>query len=201
MFNLTHKQLLELSYWLTCDRHDEAGKSLRYMDQFGLPELFPHDMVNFSQLEIGTGPGWGMLNYLYASTRYAVDPLFPAYEACGILAERDGIMRVDEPFEAWDTNLTFDAILTANALDHGEMGFHLLPKIWAMLKPGGRFYCHVHLRPPDLINLVHDHGLTEAQLDKHLSYTTLIEERRVILPHDVDGWECPTLVGVWRKPE
>lgn len=201
LFQLTHKQLLELKFWIEENNQDgyvdECAKLPLYCAKFG--KRFMNSAHN-SVLEIGTGPAWGLLPHMLADVKYACDPLFPVYEAAGILRERNGILRVDEPFEAWETNLTFDAIVTVNALDHGEMGFYLLPKIWRMLKPGGRFYCHVHLRPADLLNLVHDHSLTESQLDLHLSYTNLVEEYREILPQDIDGKFCSALVGIWRKP-
>ena len=200
MFHLTHKELLELKFWCTCDMDAERAQIDRYYAAFGLPIPFLEANAG-TVLEIGTGPHWGLLPFINADLKFACDPLFPAYEALGLLEERNGIRRVDEPFECWDTAETFDAIVTTNALDHGEMGFYLLPKIWRMLRPGGRFYLHVHLRPVDLLNLIHDHSLTEAQLDKHLRYTDLIEERRELLNADLDGFPCQTLIGVWRKPE
>lgn len=201
MFHLTHKELLELKFWCTCDMQAERAQLDRYYhDAFRLP-LPILDPSAGIVLEIGTGPHWGLLPFIHADLKFACDLLFPAYEALGLLEERNGIRRVDEPFESWDTAETFDAIVTTNALDHGEMGFYLMPKIWRMLKPGGRFYLHVHLRPADLLNLIHDHSLTEAQLNKHLSFTNLIEERRELLDADLDGFPCQTLVGVWRKPE
>lgn len=200
MFHLTQKQLLELKFWLTCDMQAERAQINRYYPALGLPLPFLEPAPGVA-LEIGTGPHWGLLPWLNVDLKFAVDPLFPAYEATGILEERNGIRQIDEPFEHWDTDETFDLIVTTNALDHGEMGFYLLPKIWRMLKPGGRFYCHVHLRPAELLNLIHDHSLTEEQLDKHLSFTSLVEERREILEQDLDGFPCRTLVGVWRKPD
>lgn len=200
MFQLTHKDLLELKFWLTCDMAAEGVQLFRYLDVLKI--LAPVKLsVPRQILEIGTGPHWGLLPFLEADLKFACDPLFPVYEATGILEERNGIRRIDEPFEFWDTDETFDVILTTNALDHGQMGFYLLPKIWRMLKPGGRFYLHVHLRPKDLLNLIHDHSLTEEQLDKHLGFTDLIQERREVLEQDLDGFPCRTLIGVWRKPE
>lgn len=204
MFQLTHKQLLELKFWLTDNVEAERAKLHDYLQWFGFGILSGGKRVpEFDQiLEIGTGPLWGLLPYLRAKRKFGVDPLYPAYYALGdVLEDRNGILQIDEPFEHWDTNETFDAIFTVNALDHGEMGFYLLPKIWRMLRPGGLFYMHAHLRPKDLLNLVHDHALTEEQFDKHLSYTDLIEVKRAVLEKDIDGrFDSPALVGIWRKP-
>lgn len=199
MFHLTHKQLLELKYWFSCDMLKERQQLDRCFPALGLPVPFEGPFLGHV-LEIGTGPHWGLLPFLHADFRFAIDPLFPAYEATGILAERGDIRRVDECFEHWDTAETFDLIVTTNALDHGEMGFHLLPKIWRMLKPGGSFHAHVHLRPKELLNLLHDHALTLEQLEKHLSYTDLVQEKFELMPHDFDEFPSPTLIGVWRKP-
>jgi len=207
MFHLTHKELLELAFWLRCDMQAEGVQLFRYLDVLKIPppEQSIGEFLSASLprqiLEIGTGPHWGLLPFIEADLKFGVDPLYPAYEAVGILEERNGIRRVDEPFEHWDTDQQFDLIVTTNALDHGEMGFFLLPKIWRLLKPGGRFYLHVHLRPEELKNLLHDHPLTEEQLDKHLGYTSLIQERRELLDKDLDGFQSKTLIGVWRKPE
>lgn len=194
-FTLTHKDLLELKYWFTADIKAERAMLRRYLDVFQV--IVPRDGA---ALEIGTGPHWGLLPYLDAWRKVGVDPLYPAFYAAGILAERDGIIQVDERFEQWDTNETFHVILSTNALDHGEMGFYTLLKLSRLLKPGGRLYLHVHMRRPEMLNLLHDHQLTEADLDKHLHYTDLVEERREIFPRDVDGNFEPTLVGTWRKP-
>jgi hypothetical protein len=106
-----------------------------------------------------------------------------------------------EHFEGWDTEHRFDAIFSIDSLDHGEMGFGLLPKIAGLLAPGGRFYLFVHLRPPARLNEIHDHALTIADLDKALALTRLKELRREIFPQDLDlSFDCPCLVGVWEMP-
>lgn len=210
IYSLTHKELLELKFWLTGDVAAEQARMNDYLKAFKISLMAAGHTSLWDSgralddariLEIGTGPYFGLLPLLSrAAVRVGVDPLYPAFDAVSVLADRDGILRVDEPFEHWETNDQFDAILTCNALDHGEMGFYLIPKMWRMLRPGGRLYIHVHLRPPDLLNLLHDHSLTEEQLDKHLSYTDLVQKHRKIYEHDVDGGFCRTLVGIWSKP-
>lgn len=197
MFALTHKQLLELKYWAHYDKAAEYALRDRYMDLFGLDRL---DLTQHDVLEIGTGPLWGLMSRIDARYMYAVDPLYDAYHAIGVLEPKPACLAVCEPFEHWETNQQFDVIVTTNALDHGEMGFYLLVKMWRMLKRGGRLYLHVHLRPADMLNLLHDHSLTEEQLDRHLAYTNLVEMRRETFDKDVDGNFCKALVGVWTKP-
>ena len=216
----THKELLELKFWI--EEHAREGytaereKLLLYMQAFGLPASLPRlgeDGVHV--LEIGTGPYWGLLQFMRFVDLYpgricerrwcperlvAVDPLLDVFGLAGILEDRGGIFAVSQPFESFDTGWQFDAIITTNALDHGEMGFYLLPKIWRLLKPGGKLFLHVQLRPQSELNLIHDHALTRAQLDKHLGYTTLVEEWVREYPADVDGKDHTAICGVWRKP-
>src|SRR5262249_39113012 len=106
----------------------------------------------------------------------------------------------DEPFEYWDTSDRFDYIITTNTLDHGELGFHVLPKIYRLLKPGGRLYLHVHLRPPDLINILHDHALTMEQFFASVQDTRWTTVERKIYNSDVDGNFCQALVAILRRP-
>ncbi len=194
---MKQKDLLELKFWITCNMAEERAKQPLYLEAFEFPGLG----YGSSVLEIGTGPHWGVLPLLEeAGRKVGVDPLYVEYWKLGILDAWGDIIRIEEPFELWDTTETFDVIVSANSLDHGDMGFHLLPKISRLLNPGGKFYLHVHLRPAALLNLIHDHALTVEQLDRNLSFTNLIPERRTMLECDVNGWECPTLVGIWQKP-
>lgn len=211
MFRLTHKELLELTFWAGEKARDgyaaERAKLPLYMRALQLSAEMVgwcvRDDVNI--LEIGTGPYWGLLPYLTHTEwsprrRVAVDPLIDAFDACGLLEDRGSIQYYSVPFEQWDADSEqFDAIISTNALDHGEMGFYLLPKIARLLKPGGKFFCHVHLRPPELLNILHDHSLTmkqyeSAAIDAGLTGSYGIWER------DIDGQFCPALVGIWRKP-
>ena len=199
MFTLSQKDLLELKFWATLsekDRQTEARLLDWYADRFGLARR------SFGKkqqvLEIGAGPWWGLLPRIQAHRHYAVDPLFPAYEAMGLLKDRNGIMRVDERFELWDTGETFDLIVTTNALDHGAMGFHLIPRIAALLRPGGRLLLHVHLRGAHQVNLLHDHRLTLQQFEQYVEMTYLECEWSFDEP-DPTGFQC--LIGEWVKPE
>lgn len=199
-FTLTHKDLLELKFWLMCDMEEERNKNKQYIDLFGITSTPWKFGKQVSVLEIGTGPNWGLLPYISADRKVAVDPLINTYEALGILEERNGTHFYSEPFEKWDTNDKFNAVLCANALDHGEMGFHLMPKLSALLKSGGYLLLHVQLRPKELLNLIHDHSLTIEQLDRNLAFTDLVEVKREIIDPDFAPPFCPAVVGVWRKP-
>lgn len=190
------KDDLELKWWKQADLVAQQSKMLLYLEAFGLST----NPVTPDVLEIGTGPLLGLLPYFQAPIRVGVDPMIDRYREAGLLRTDVDCKLVNCQFERWGTSQRFSTIVSADALDHGEMGFHLIPKIAELLKPGGCFYLHVHLRPKDYINLIHDHQLTQLQLDDALAHTNLQEQRRVLYPKDIDGQFCEALVGVWRKP-
>lgn len=200
---LTHKDLLELKFWLTCDKNEERVKNYNYLDLFGVPKKAPAPWIfgeQTSVLEIGTGPMWGLLPYMAADRKVAIDPMINAYDALGILEDRVDIQYYSEEFEKWDVNDKFNAIVCANSLDHGEMGFHLMPKFSALLKSGGYLMIYVQLRRQEDLNLIHDHCLTIEQLNRNLSYTDLKEIKRNVLEIDQDPPFCPSVIGIWQKP-
>lgn len=197
--NLTRKDEMELHYW-THSEHNEyhRAKLAMYLWAFG------HYNNPQSVLEIGCGPFGGVLPLIHrAPHRVGIDPLVEEYRKAGFLPTIPGVTFLAAHFESWNNpgNERFDAIFAADALDHGEMGFDLIPWIASLLNPGGRFFMHVNLRPTGRLNAIHDHCLTEEQLNTALAQTPLIELRREIYPDDIDGtFECPTLVGVWERP-
>lgn len=198
MYNLSQKDLLELKFWYTADMEYQLNKMKEYLKVFGVT-----DETHFTDvLEIGCGPHLGLLPFLNSKIKVGIDPLIDAYQATGLLdrevAKNYSLFSVR--YEDWDTAHKYNAIFCADALDHGEMGFQLVPKIAGMLASKGRFYLHVHLRPKDYINLIHDHQLTQEQLDIQLSSLNLIEVERKLYENDIDGQFCQALVGIWEKP-
>jgi len=198
---LTRKDSMELAYWKNTDLAYHRAKNVIYMWAFG------HYKQPQSILEIGCGPLGGILPFFLAHRldpdaqprRVGVDPLIEEYWALGNLPS--GPEYISAHFEEWQTEERFDAIFAIDALDHGEMGLALLPKIESLLNPGGRFYLHLHFRPDARLNEIHDHKMTVEDLDYWLSRTNLVELRRDWYPRDVDdSFDCPTLVAVWERP-
>jgi len=190
---LTAKDQHELSFWRregAREMPEHRRTLLAYMEWFGV-------RAADSVLEVGIGPGGGIIPHLPARRKVALDPLISEYvKDCGLIL-LPGIEYATSRFEDWQTEETFDAIVSTNTIDHGELGFHIMPRFRSLLKPGGRLYLHVHLRPEELLNTGHDHSLTVEQLDEALIGSGLNELRREVLPADLDGWPCPTLMGVW----
>lgn len=196
----THKDLLEFLWWKTPNEENSeaarGNKMLQYLEAFGLTlaTYFPR------ALEIGTGPKLGMLSIINADMKVGVDPLYDAYLADGLMVRDHGMALFSEPFEDWGTAEKFEAIFCIDALDHGDLGFQYIPRMVHYLTPGGRLYLHAHLRPIDLLNLIHDHQLHEEDLNTELALTALKEIKRVVYENDIDGKFCKTIVGVWEKP-
>ena len=194
---MRRKDWHELHFWQTTQHRDLCCSRLpRYLEVFGIDP-----QTNLGEvLEIGTGPFGGVLPLICASRKVGIDPLCSEYRKLGTLKEAPGVEYVEAYFEEWQTGDRFDTIIAIDALDHGEMGFQLLPRIFDLLRPGGRLYLHVHFRPKEYLNLIHDHPMTEEDLERHLSQTAFVEEKRQFYENDVGGDFCRALVGVWRRP-
>ena len=189
---MTEKDRRELAYWLRTDPEIHLAKSRMYLDRWGYEDV---DSV----LEIGTGPFSGFGPFIKANRKLGLDPLLNAYRTGGVFRMCEDMQYSDAYFEDFETDERFDAVLTSDCIDHGDMDFRVVPKLASFLKPGGKLYIHVHLRPPGKLNRIHDHSLKVEQLDEELKKTALIEEKREILPKDIDGKFCPALMGVWRN--
>lgn len=191
---LTKKDALEYNYWATTKYAEyHRAKLGLYLWAFG------HYDQPQSVLEIGCGPYGGVLPMIArAPRRVGVDPLANEYRKLGQLP--DGIDFVAAHFEEWPCAETFDAIFAIDALDHGEMGLQLLPKIAELLTPRGRFYLHLHFRPAHRLNEIHNHSMSEADLRHNLEVARLKPLSGTWYSDDVDGtFECRTLVGVYER--
>jgi len=171
MLGNCHKDDLEMTYWRkTCASPDALGRaSERYN---GVIKIWGIDGNVGSVLEIGPGALGGVLGFLQADRKVGIDPLFERFRDEDLLSLpsdveawtgciEGGELRVAEEYER-ATSLameTFDTVVTINALDHGDGDFRSLSPIASLLKPGGIFYLHVHLRTLGQLNPGHDHQL------------------------------------------
>lgn len=167
-----------------------------YLNAWGCGVTDPVDSI----LEIGVGPYGGFLPLIKARRKVGLDPCISRFREAGILREYADVEYVDQHLEEFASTEKFDRIVTADVLDHGRLGFGNIPSIAAMLKPGGKLYIHVQLRPAKYLNSGHDHCLTLEQLDAALKDTTLVEQRRELYPHDIlNDSPFPAVVAVWSK--
>ena len=110
----------------------------------------PPSLVNASVLEIGSGPV-GLIAFLEASTRIAIDPLCEFYSTQPALVEyRNPDVKYENvkgehiPYE----DESFDMIIIENVIDHVENAGGVMEEIFRLLKPGGVLYLTVNLHPP-----------------------------------------------------
>ena len=170
------KDNAEVRYWKgrTAEVQYHLDKYRLYLDAWGLGVTDPVDSV----LEIGVGPLGGFLPMIEARRKVGLDPCISRYREAGVLREYGDVEYVDSHLEEFKTDEKFDRIITADAIDHGKLGFHSIPGIAKMLKPAGMLYVHVQMRSPQYRNSVHDHCLTLEQLDAALAKTKLVELKR-----------------------
>lgn len=186
------KDKYELDYWKQASVNERIAEYRSYLEAWNYQ---PAESV----IEIGCGPFGGCLALVDAKRKVGIDPLIDEYAALGLLP-KDDVSYYACGVEQFTADEQFNAVITANAIDHGDLDFGIIPKLASFLKPGGRLYIHVHLRPESALNEGHDHALKEADLDRYLG--DLVEIKRLVMPRDVTGTgDYPALVGVWQKPE
>jgi SAM-dependent methyltransferase len=190
---MTPEQIaFELDYW----RRVKTGHRERYEKML---DMWRYDLAD-SVLEVGTGPYDGFLPLLSTSSkRVGYDPLWPDYEGEGIApARRPGIERVAE---CPTTPSEFAAVLSMNAIDHGDSDETAVATMAQLLQPGGRLYLHVHLRREDQLNIGHDHCLRGELLLNRAKEAGLREVRWTVYERDpIEDCAYRTFVAVWEKP-
>jgi hypothetical protein len=194
---LTQKDLLELRYWVTADMDHHKQKLSKYLEAFEVDPAAPLESV----LDIGSGPLYGFLSLLEAEVKVGVDPLFEAYYQMAIADPNPGYTLFNERFENWGTGRKFQAVFCVDALDHGDMDpVIMLQRLAYFTQPGGRLYLHVHLRPRNMLNLIHDHQVKEEHITEGISKTQLQPVLYKKYEKDIDGAFCEAIVGVWQQP-
>lgn len=204
------KDAQEVNYWAGVDKNPDIKK--RHLDKL---QLYLWAFGNFeppkTALEIGPGPYGGVLPLLHRLQHgTGIEPNYSAYVKRGIGTirqleqESDGrLVYISTHFEDWNSlyqPMLYDAVFAMDSLDHGEMGWDVLPKIASLLLPGGRFYLHVNLRPPEKLNELHDHSLSLDGFMLAVTGCGLSILKWNVHPHDIDGsFDCPTLVAVMEK--
>lgn len=183
----------ELDYWRASTREQNDARQMRILD------LWRFDWAP-SVLEIGPGPYGGCLPFIRGRCKHGAEPLWKHYEQAGFKRSVvwEPIVVGIEQMRAWCSH--YDAVLSMNALDHGDSGFGAIDVITDLLQPDGRFYLHVNLRTQDQLNEGHDHALKLEDLTAAIQRTGLKEIRCDVYDEDpVEHGPYRTVVGVWEK--
>lgn len=187
----------EVAYWQSHRKSElHRARYARALRLWGVPD----DPARV--LEFGPGPIGGCLPLLPASGMLVgFEPLLEVYEAAGVLVVPPHVQMVGGAEWLALHPETFDWILTMNALDHGDGTFDVLSRLTRLLRPGGRWGLHVHLRTEAQLNVGHDHVLTEAAVRSSAESVELRSVRWTVYDHDPTEPETRyrTLVAVLER--
>lgn len=177
------KEEYELHYW---ESVRNTNFSRRYQSQIELFEI-GGDLGDI--LEIGTGPRGGILPFVTAKKKVALEPLYAEFKVRGLL-ESYPIEYIEQTIEGNTLMDKFDTVISANSLDHGESDFTSISHIAKLLKPTGSFYLQVHLRTPEQLNEGHDHYMDINVYEEELRKNNLVEIWRKTYRCDptIDGY-------------
>ncbi len=154
-------QEAERSYWQRASKtvaeregpglswYDWRAKNLCNLVGKGLgPERA--DFRDAAALEIGSGPV-GLVAFLDARERYAIDPLCEFYATQPKLIEHRNPDVIYQPSRgeslAFDDHY-FDLVVMENVIDHVEKADDVMREIHRVMKPDGVFFFTVNLHPP-----------------------------------------------------
>ena len=160
-------------------------------------KAFPVKEISFANsrvLEIGSG-AVGMLAFLDAKERYAIDPLCDFYSSRPELIENrnpDVMYQKGKGEDLPHESGSFDLVVIENVIDHVDKADMVMREIHRILKPEGILYLTVNLHPPwgAFLHTI----LAELEIDRGHPYTfTIPKIRKFLTKHGFklkyDEWE------------
>lgn len=151
--------------WVDAGQISAAGSEIRYWKERGIDlgteiydrylhafKLQASDISDKVVADFGCGPFGGILTAMDVDTPYPVDVLADEYNQWG--HSRHPIVG----FDGIRTEIgggVCDIVISCNALDHTPDPQPSINEIARILKPGGQFFLHVHLRHPHELNKAH----------------------------------------------
>jgi len=115
-------------------------------------KAFPTKNISFSEsmvVEIGSG-AVGMVAFLNAAKRYAIDPLCDYYTSKPELVEHRNPNVVYQTGKGEDLpypDCSVDLVIIENVIDHVQNANQVMREIYRILKPNGILYLTVNLHP------------------------------------------------------
>ncbi|MHC4396276.1 MAG: methyltransferase domain-containing protein [Planctomycetota bacterium] len=151
----------ELEYWKKTGTGIGADKNIRYLEYFGAPKEYKEKTV----VEIGPGPFGGVLPFLNAKRRIAVEPLYDQYVSEGLWKPGPEIKVLKCFAEAMDlSRFSVDVLFACNSLDHGESIKEAIKEVSKVLVETGYLFLHVHCRKRKQLNNGHRQAFGPANL-------------------------------------
>jgi 2-polyprenyl-3-methyl-5-hydroxy-6-metoxy-1,4-benzoquinol methylase len=155
----------EASFWSGQVKggNDEQFRRWGWYSGHCFPDYFrDRDFSNLHVADVGSGPR-GILHYLQAARKVAVDPLMDQFKADGHQINENEVIACTAGVEAvgdiWPGK--FDVVFCLNCLDHCRdvsLGMDQLAK---MLKAGGELVICVDMRHPDDLDHLHKIRITD----------------------------------------
>lgn len=186
----------ELGYWRLKGMQVGGDKNLQYLQCLHSPKEFPGEVV----VDIGCGPFGGVLPYVKAQKRIAVEPLYEKYREENLWKAEAGI-EVRACF-AEEMDLASDSVnvvFACNSLDHGESILDALREVARILIPGGRFFLHVHCRTKQQLNKGHRQAFGPADLLLMARQAGLEPVRWDVYERDPVEGKYKAFIGDFRK--
>jgi SAM-dependent methyltransferase len=184
----------ELRYWQTTGLDKGADLYGRYFAAFGVD---PAALEDATVADFGSGPFGGVLSVLpRCRTGYPIDVLADEYNEWRksphpIVKFAGGPTSVPEA--------ACDYVFSTNAIDHTPRPDLIADEIERILRPGGRFFLHVHARTDDELNKIHPVPWDEGTVRRVFGGFE-VEELRSEERDRVNGGPYRTIYAKLRKP-
>lgn len=196
--------------WVGSGQISAAGSEIRYWREKGLGlgtgiynrylKAFRLDRSNLAERSVadfGCGPFGGIMAVVEVGEAFPIDVLAGQYNEWERAAHR---------IYAFDGDRTeiaegaCDIVFSTNALDHTPDPQPSIDEINRILRPGGRFFLHVHLRHPHELNKAHPVSWSKAFAHEKLSGFEILWEEEY--PEDrINEKPYRTLLMELRKPQ
>lgn len=152
-------QTYEAAHWQKLAEQIQAGqRDLSWYDWSAnhllelIRKAYPKEQISFDSstvLEVGSGP-IGIVSFLRAKDRYAIDPLCDFYSSRPALIKHRNpevsyLMARGEELEFQDNH--FDLVIIDNVIDHVQNAYGVMKEIYRVMKPGAVLFLSVNLHP------------------------------------------------------
>lgn len=197
-------QAYERSHWNRVAQNIEGNKTdLQWYEWSAktllnlIKKAYPGDSRSFERscvLEVGSGP-IGIVSFLEANKRYAIDPLCDYFSSQKQLIEHRNenvIYQQARGEKLGFSNGYFDLVIIDNVIDHVQNTKSVMEEINRVLKPKALLFLSVNLHPP-YGAIIHKLA-SSLRIDKGHPHTFTISKIRDFLQHynfrlKFDEWE------------
>ena len=153
-------------------------------------------------LDVGPGPGGGVLDLCCAKEKWAIEPNFDQYCRNNVWIARDDTITIRNTTAEDMSNVPddyFDSVFAINSIDHGGDISVCFKNIYKALHNGGRFYLHVHCRTSEQTNKLHTQSFNGNDLERMLMQSDFTMGAYKFYSEDPLSSTYNTFMGILRK--